>query len=128
MIALFGFSWPNNIMTTLKNKSTKGKSLAFLLLIDTGYVCGIVAKFMKDIDGWFGWLSVAVYILNFVMVSTDLILYFYYRSKDKKANQLLLINYASPICIYIQIYLVAHLKLLRWSLICHFARLRVLNF
>ena len=87
MIALFGFSWPNNILTTLKNKSTKGKSLMFLLLIDTGYVCGIIAKFMKDIDGWFGWLSVAVYILNFVMVSTDLILYFYYRSKEKKAEK-----------------------------------------
>lgn len=89
MIALFGFSWPNNILTTLKNKSTKGKSLMFLILIDTGYVCGIVAKFLKiaEIDSWFGWLSIAVYILNFVMVSTDLILYFYYRSKEKKANQ-----------------------------------------
>lgn len=86
MIALFGLSWPNNILKTLQNKSTKGKSLAFLLLIDTGYVCGIVAKLLKisEIESWFGWLSIAVYILNFVMVSTDLILYFYYRSKEKK--------------------------------------------
>lgn len=88
MIALFGFSWPNNILTTLKNKSTKGKSLMFLILIDTGYVCGIVAKFLKiaEIDGWFGWLSIAVYILNFVMVSTDLILCFYYKSKENKSE------------------------------------------
>ena len=87
MIALFGFSWPNNILTTLRNKSTKGKSLMFLVLIDVGYACGIVAKFLKvsEIDSWFGWLSIAVYILNFVMVSTDLILYFYYRSKEKKS-------------------------------------------
>lgn len=87
MIALFGFSWPNNILKTLQNKSTKGKSLMFLILIDTGYACGIIAKFLKvgQIDSWFGWLSIAVYILNFVMVSTDLILYFYYRSKEKKA-------------------------------------------
>lgn len=89
MIALFGFSWPNNIMTTLKNKSTKGKSLMFLLLIDTGYVAGIASKFITLFAGeskpWIFYLGLAVYILNFVMVSTDLILYFYYRSKEKKA-------------------------------------------
>lgn len=44
MIACFGFSWPNNIRTTLKNRSAKGKSPAFLLLIDTGYLCGIFSK------------------------------------------------------------------------------------
>ena len=88
MIALFGFSWPNNIIKTLQNKSTKGKSLMFLVLIDTGYACGITAKFLKvaEIDSWFGWLSIAVYILNFIMVSTDLILYLHYRSKEKKAK------------------------------------------
>lgn len=91
MIALFGFSWPNNIMKTLQNKSTKGKSLLFLLLIDTGYVAGIASKFITLAIGgtkpWIFYFGLAVYILNFVMVSTDLILYFYYRSKEKKANQ-----------------------------------------
>lgn len=90
MIALFGFSWPNNILKTLQNKSTKGKSLTFLLLIDTGYVCGIASKFIKffegEAGGWLFYLSLVVYILNFVMVSTDLILYFYYLSKEKRAN------------------------------------------
>jgi len=81
MLVAFGFSWPNNIITTYKNKSTKGKSLAFLLLIDSGYVCGIAAKFIAGNPVWY---VVAVYILNFVMVSTDLILYFYYKSKEKK--------------------------------------------
>ena len=82
MIVLFGFSWPNNIITTLKNKSTKGKSLAFLLLIDIGYVCGIAAKL---ISGNIVWYVLFFYILNFIMVSTDLILYFCYRTKEKKA-------------------------------------------
>ena len=90
MIALFGFSWPNNILTTLQNKSTKGKSLMFLILIDTGYVCGIASKLITYFNGgsqpWIFYLSLAVYILNFVMVSTDLILYLYYRSKEKKAK------------------------------------------
>jgi len=80
MIVLFGFSWPNNIITSLRNKSTKGKSLPFLILIDTGYVCGILGKL---ISGNIVWYVMFFYVLNFIMVSTDLILYFYYRSKEK---------------------------------------------
>ncbi len=91
MIALFGFSWPNNILKTLQNKSTKGKSLMFLVLIDIGYAAGIASKFIKLFyesgHPWLFYLSLAVYILNFVMVSTDMILYFYYRSKEKKEMQ-----------------------------------------
>ena len=88
MIALFGFSWPNNILKTLQNKSTKGKSLMFLLLIDTGYVAGITSKFVTLAIGgdkpWIFYFGLAVYILNFIMVSTDMILYFYFKSKETK--------------------------------------------
>ena len=31
MMIAFGFSWPNNILTTLKNKSTKGKKSCFFV-------------------------------------------------------------------------------------------------
>ena len=81
MIVLFGLSWPNNIITSLKNKSTKGKNLAFLLLIDTGYVCGIISKILS---GKIIWYVMFFYVLNFVMVTTDLCLYFYYRSRESK--------------------------------------------
>lgn len=80
MLVAFGFSWPQNILTTLKNKSTKGKSLAFLILIDFGYVCGIAAKL---VSGEFHWYVLFFYVLNFCMVATDMALYFYYRSKEK---------------------------------------------
>lgn len=83
MIVAFGFSWPNNIITTLKNKSTKGKSLAFLLLIDFGYLCGIIGKIL---GGNIVWYVMFFYVLNFIMVSTDLCLYFYYKSKEKSAK------------------------------------------
>ena len=83
MIVAFGFSWPNNIITTLKNKSTKGKSLAFLLLIDFGYLCGIVGKIL---GGNIVWYVMFFYLLNFVMVSIDLCLYFYYKSREKMAK------------------------------------------
>lgn len=83
MIVAFGFSWPNNIITSLRNKSTKGKSLAFLLLIDFGYVCGIVGKLLSPS---FKWYVMFFYVLNFIMVSIDLCLYFYYRKKEKAAK------------------------------------------
>ena len=81
MIVAFGLSWPNNIITTYRNKSTKGKSLAFLLLIEFGYICGIISKI---IGGNFAWYVLFFYVLNFVMVFIDLALYFYYRSREKK--------------------------------------------
>lgn len=83
MIVAFGLSWPNNIITTLKNKSTKGKSLTFLMLIDFGYICGILAKL---ISGNIVWYVLFFYILNFIMVTTDMCLYFYYRGKEKNAQ------------------------------------------
>ena len=81
MMIAFGLSWPNNIATSLKNKSTKGKSLAFLLLIDTGYVCGLIGKFMAQYAVWY---VLFFYILNFVMVTTDIVLYFHYYFKETK--------------------------------------------
>ena len=83
MIVAFGLSWPNNIITTLRNKSTKGKSLAFLLLIDFGYVCGIAAKLIAGNPVWY---VLFFSVLNFIMVSTDLCLYFYYRKKERAAK------------------------------------------
>ena len=34
MLCCFGFSWPFSIVTSIKSRSTKGKSLAFMLLIE----------------------------------------------------------------------------------------------
>ena len=83
MIVAFGFSWPNNIITSLRNKSTKGKSLAFLLLIDFGYICGIAGKLLAPS---FKWYVMFFYVLNFIMVTADLCLYFHYRRKERMAS------------------------------------------
>ena len=37
MIILFGISWPLNLAKSIRSKTTKGKSLLFLILIDIGY-------------------------------------------------------------------------------------------
>ena len=44
MLVCFGFSWPLNVIKAYKARSAKGTSLAFIILIITGYVAGITAK------------------------------------------------------------------------------------
>lgn len=80
MVISFGLSWPVNIVKSYRTKSTKGKSLLFLLLIDFGYVCGIVGKIVGNSITW----VFAFYILNLVMVSWDIILYFIHLHGEKK--------------------------------------------
>lgn len=80
MIISFGISWPMNIIKSYRTKSTKGKSLLFLLFIDFGYVCGVVGKIVGDNITW----VFAFYVLNLVMVSWDLVLYFINYTREKK--------------------------------------------
>ena len=44
MLISFGFSWPMNVIKSIKSRTAKGKSLWFLVLILFGYVCGIISK------------------------------------------------------------------------------------
>ena len=85
MLISFGFSWPMNIVKSLKTRSTKGKSLSFMILIEIGYACGIIAKLLRytsaaDRGLWI--FSFVVYVLNFLMVGTDMILYFINRARE----------------------------------------------
>ena len=52
MLVLFGISWPFNLMKSIRTRSTKGKSLLFLVLIDLGYIAGITSKFVSDHFVW----------------------------------------------------------------------------
>ena len=80
MIISFGISWPMNIIKSYRTKSTKGKSLLFLLFIDFGYICGVVGKIVGNNITW----VFAFYVLNLVMVSWDLVLYFISYTREKK--------------------------------------------
>ena len=94
MIVSFGASWPLNVMKSYKARTTKGKSLAFLLLIIFGYIAGITSKFLNDAYmAQFGakWYVLFFYILNLTMVSTDLVLYFRNKRIDKK-NEISKVN------------------------------------
>ena len=61
-----------NVIKSYKVRTTKGKSLAFLLLIFGGYICGITGKLLAPSCKWYVLLF---YFLNFIMVGVDLLLY-----------------------------------------------------
>ena len=71
MLLCFGASWPFSIAKSLKSKSTKGKSLRFMLLVELGYVFGIAHKLIYSLD-WVVWAYVAL----FFIVGADICLYF----------------------------------------------------
>ena len=82
MLVCFGFSWPMNVRKAIKAKSAKGMSLAFILLIIVGYIAGITAKLMNHQINY----VLAVYILNFVIVFTNLVVYFRNRALDRRSE------------------------------------------
>lgn len=90
MIVSFGASWPFNVIRSYKARTAKGKSLSFLCLILFGYAAGIIGKLLRpDLTAWLAesWYVLFFYVLNFIMVATDLVLYFRNKALDKKAEE-----------------------------------------
>ena len=83
MVVSFGCSWPLNVMKSYKARTTKGKSQGFLLLIFFGYICGIASKLLAPS---FKWYVLFFYVLNFIMVGADLVIYYRNYQLDKKAG------------------------------------------
>lgn len=77
MLICFGISWPFNLAKSIKTRSTKGKSLVFLLAIEIGYVLGIIHKLLYSMD-----FALVVYVINLAMVSADLVLYFINKKRE----------------------------------------------
>ena len=81
MLLCFGISWPVNVIKSIRMKSTKGKSLVFLLAIFVGYIFGITHKLLYSRD-----YVLYLYIFNIVMVGTDLFLYFVNKKREQKSG------------------------------------------
>ena len=90
MIVSFGISWPLNVLKSYRARTTKGKSLAFLLLIFFGYIAGIASKLVNETYmAQIGekWYVLFFYVLNFIMVGADLLMYARNRRLDKLAEK-----------------------------------------
>ena len=83
MLVCFGFSWPINVVKAYRARTAKSTSLAFILLIITGYVAGICAKLNNHQYNY----VLAVYFLNLVIVMTNVLVYFRNRALDKKREE-----------------------------------------
>ena len=81
MVICFGISWPLSIAKSLKSKTTKGKSMMFMFFIEIGYAFGITSKFISGNITY----VLAFYVINFMMVAVDIVLYFKHIKLDKIA-------------------------------------------
>lgn len=82
MLVCFGASWPFAIMRTYKAKTAKGKSFIFLSLLILGYIAGMVSKLWLDELPWVFFF----YLMNLIMVSTDLTLCVRYWMRDQRIS------------------------------------------
>ena len=86
----FGASWPFNIIKAYKARTTKGTSVQFMSLIAFGYVAGIFKSIFSCLNVGISnvkplsWVAFAFYILNLIMVSTGIIIYFRNKKIDKQ--------------------------------------------
>lgn len=78
-IFCFGLSWPIAIYKSVKSRTTQGKSFYFELLLLIGYAFGIVRKIIMaaelGYDGFLFYMSFFFYVLNFLEITVDLVLY-----------------------------------------------------
>jgi hypothetical protein len=74
MLVCFGAAWPFSIYKSYTSRKNLGKSVFFLYIIVVGYIAGILHKLFYNYNG-----VIFLYILNTLMVSTDIVLY--YRNK-----------------------------------------------
>ena len=79
MVISFGISWPVSIVKSIRSKTTKGKSLIFILFILAGYAFGIISKL---VTGTITYVFI-FYVLNFIMVAVDTVLYLRNSKLDK---------------------------------------------
>lgn len=79
MLLSFGAAWPTQIFKSYTSRSTKGKSVLFLYIVIFGYLAGITHKILYSRD-----IVMVLYIINLIMVSTDIILYYRNRAYERK--------------------------------------------
>lgn len=64
---------------SISSKSTKGKSVVFIIAIIIGYVSGIIGKIVNHQLNY----VTALYFINLIVVSIDLGLYFINSKREK---------------------------------------------
>ena len=85
MLLCFAAAWPANIYKAYRARTTLGTSLPFMVIVEIGYICGMLNKVVNDevfVDGVFNYVM-AFYIFDFVLVLIGIIVYFRNMTIDK---------------------------------------------
>ena len=83
MLVCFGMSWPISVYKSIRSKSTRGKSVVFILAIILGYISGIIGKIVNHQLSY----VVILYSINLIVVSIDLGVYFINTKREKISGQ-----------------------------------------
>lgn len=83
MLICFGCSWPISVVKSYRSRTAKGKSVMFTYAIILGYICGILSKIAGGNINY----VLTLYILNLVIVSADVVLYYRNRKLDKRKEE-----------------------------------------
>jgi len=81
MLVCFGFAWPISLLKAWRSRSTGGKSPWFSAVVILGYVFGITHKILHSRD-----IVMVLYVINMLMVTGDLLLWFRNRRYEKQAE------------------------------------------
>lgn len=92
MLLCFGAAWPLNIYKSWTARTAKGKSLPFLMVVELGYISGMINKVLYHYD-----FVLYLYLLNFIMVGIDCTLYFRNRHLDRLRAQ------ESDVCVAVEV-------------------------
>ena len=83
MLVCFGISWPFNIAKSLRSRTAKGKSVIYEILVVVVYFFGLAAKIiLGDVN-----YVMIFYIVDILMVTTDIILTFRNRRLDRERDK-----------------------------------------
>ncbi|MCL1798234.1 MAG: hypothetical protein FWG23_00600 [Eggerthellaceae bacterium] len=80
MIISFGIAWPTSILKSIRSKTSKGKSLLFMVVVFFGYAFGISSKLIGHNISY----VLIFYVINLCMVGTDIVLFFINRRNDER--------------------------------------------
>ncbi len=94
MVVCFGLSWPLNIAKAWKARTAKGTSVLFYFFIWIGYVFAMIGKgrliALNAPQPWYvtvRWYVMFFYVLNTLMVTGGILIYFRNRALDKRAGK-----------------------------------------
>jgi hypothetical protein len=82
MLVSFAAAWPFNIIRSWKARTAKGSSLAFMVILEAGYIFGILNKFANDDADY----VLFFYVFNFMLVLVNILIVLRNRRLDQEAG------------------------------------------